>query len=1067
MKLWKSQAEFDRERRCFIVTFPSPLPVEQVQAFFRVLASTLPAALFDSVVPRPSLVIETWAESTGITYRLLVPWQLADQVTGELRHLVPGAIIVPDDKRPRPEWGDMVEVGLSNSTRTINADTPEVIATDILSALAHAMVDHETALLQWIIAPAGYAPLPGDDAPSTRYGALSYLSNQPASKSELDDRRRKLSSDRYLVIGRIAARAKSPARAQYLVNATLKGLRTASGTASFKAWAARADMATSAVTPWRFPAALNVEELSAVSGFPLGAPTVPGLPRPGARHLYATDDVVQSGLIFGVSNHPNQKGRGIAQAWDTPSHLYIGGRTGCLHPNTPIYDPVDRTTKTVKQRYLDGRPFYVFSMRGQSLVVAQAEPPVEYRRVGMYRLHNDEHSVVVTGQHRVWNGSSYVEVGDLYSQQLDAEVRLPTISACDLSKLQQDVRRSMRTREGSLDGYHPFDHLYGQPLRQAASSDQASSPLQGGVHAPCLQPYDMGGQGRIPECSHPRPGAHQSARSSSSTPWSHGLGLLPRVLRGTAASGAHRLASLGRLLWRSALKHRVQPLDLSSPLSTSGSESAIGFPRPYRVSPPSPVSLPTAEQFPQGDGRLLQVYEFPVSSPQIISPFEAPFSDYFTYSTYRVEQESDETYYDFHVPVYENYLACGLIHHNTGKSVMLANNAAQHMRRGHGVVVLDASNSNSPETLFNRVVEYVPRERLGDVVVMDIAASTNRPVGLNLLDQTSPHMVTDQLGALIAAIYADTKGVWTSQLIYNGMYALIEHGGCTLTDLVKLIRPGTEELAWYREVVKSVTNPNVRAFFTDWDSHKPEERIKRSQPLWDRLWQLNNRPEVHNILGQTRSSFKLRDVLEQNKILLINLAGLPEDTAALLGTLITRALWVEAQGLTPNRPNFIYLDELQQMTRIDIGLNDMLSRGRKHGFFLTMSTQYLNGPAISDATRLAIVNHAATKILLTSSNSEAKFWLPEFSRRLVQESDITELRKYDAIARINGTERISEPVTFTALAPLPSAGTALEARAISDQRFGRSLAEVEADIARRLKIETAAPPPDLWRKKVG
>lgn len=745
MGLIKSQYDFDRERKTYIIRFPSEVPVEHITALLRVIHTTLPAVTFDVLVGRPSIVFEAWAAGEGIAFRLLVPWQYAAQITSQIRHQVPGTVIEEDDTRPRKAWTFIEEIGLSDSSRTLNVMQPNVIATDILTALAGTLTAEESAILQWVIAPASTRQKPSLDGSmtSSRHGLMSALLGHTASREEIEDRRKKLDYENYLALARVAAKAKTDNRAFYLADTLFKGLKSANSLGThFLAKRpsgnidVQRDAVNNATTPWRFPATLNIQELTAVAGFPLGAQSIPGLPRMQARAFYATEEIARIGRVLGSSNHANQRGRRIAQGYGEKEvlHTHVGGKSG------------------------------------------------------------------------------------------------------------------------------------------------------------------------------------------------------------------------------------------------------------------------------------------------------------------------------------------------SGKSVLLANSAAQDIAQGYGCVVIDASNSNSPETLFNRVLNYIPRERLDDVIVMDVSSSVDRPVGFNVLDQGNAHMVVDQISALFHQLYPDSKGVWTRELIHHGLYALIEHGNATLIDLLPLLRPRTpEETVWARSVVSSVKDRQIKYFMDDWMNLKEEERRVRSQPLYDRLWQLNSRPEIHNILGQSKSGFSIKDVLTGNKILLVNLAGLPEDTAGLLGTLLFQALWTEAQNLTPERANFVYLDELQQMTKIDVGLDDILARGRKHKFTLTTSTQFMDdSDKIDKTTRSAILNNTGTKVLFESSAKEARMWLNSVGTSHVTEQDITSLKKYDAIAWIANEKGTGDPVTFTALEPFRPIGTRDWAIERSARKHGKPLVEVHQDIdsRRQVRAEDTRKHPNMGRRKV-
>ncbi|MEW1950671.1 type IV secretory system conjugative DNA transfer family protein [Pseudarthrobacter sp902506025] len=742
MGLFKSQSDYDKERKTYIVRFPGELPVDAVQAMFRVIHTTLPLGSFTFIMGRPSLVLEAWALNGSMEFRLLVPWQYAEQVTSQIRHQIPGSVIEDDVTRPRKAWTYVEEITLSDSTRTLNVNTPEVISKDILTNLAHALGDGESAVLQWVIAPAGLIRKPSTEHPvtSTRHGIVSEMLGQTASREEVEDRRKKLDYDCYEVIARVAAQAKTEARAKFLTGGIFKGLKTANSQSTWFLTKkpvgdidVQRDTVNSASTPWRLPSLLNVPELAAVAGFPLGDVSMPGLARSQARQFYATEEIARVGLVFGTSNHSSQKGRRIAQGYGEKEvlHMHIGGKPG------------------------------------------------------------------------------------------------------------------------------------------------------------------------------------------------------------------------------------------------------------------------------------------------------------------------------------------------TGKSVTLGNSAAQNMANGYGVVGIDASNSNSPETFFNRTLNYIPFERLDDVIIVNV--SDMNPVGFNPLDQGNAHKVVDQISAMFQQLYPDSKGVWTRELIHHGLYALIEYGNATLIDLLPLLRPRTpEEVTWARSVVSSVKDRQIKYFMDDWMNLKEEERRVRSQPLYDRLWQLNSRPEIYNILGQTKSGFNIKDVLLGNKILLINLAGLPEDTSALLASLFFQALWTEAQNLTPDKYNFIYLDEAQQMTKSNVPFDDVLSQARKHKFILTTSTQYMDdSDRIDRNTRSAILNNTGTKVLFESTAKEARMWLNSIGSSHVTETDITGLKKYDAIAWIANERGTGDPVTFTALAPFPSLGTADRAMHLSGIKHGTPIAKVHEDIdnRRRARVDETHRHPNMGRRK--
>lgn len=710
----KTQRQFDTERATFLLIFPNELPADRVEAVFRMLSTSTHAGV-ERIFGMKSIVFETWASRTGIQHRVILPRQIADHVTSQMRHLVPGLLIEPDKTRPRPNWDYGVELGMAKKNQQLMVGDAADMSTSILTAVGQALTGNEQAVLQWVI-----APTVGDDFDIFQ----SLLSREP-SNEVLADRKKKSATPNFLAVARIGSKAGSISRAKHVVQGIRDVLSMANGgmarlRSTFHQPEAVTQRINAAVTPMLFPAMLNVQELTALSGFTIGSPFVPGVPRTAGRHMYATEEVARTGRVLGKSNYPGHS-RPIALDYKNAAlHSYIGGRSG------------------------------------------------------------------------------------------------------------------------------------------------------------------------------------------------------------------------------------------------------------------------------------------------------------------------------------------------SGKSTLMANWISQDMENGFGVIVIDASNSNSGETLFSRTLDYIPRHRLEDAIILDVNQSRDFPVGFNILDQGDDYIVVDQFASLIQQLYPDSRGVWTRELIHHGLYALIDSGNGTLMDLLTLLRPKSEEdRVWARTVTRNVKDERIRQFWEEWALLKEEKRMNMSQALYDRLWQFNNRPELHNILGQTKSSFTMREVLQGNKILLINLAGLPEETGALIGTLLFQSLWTAAQTMTPNRGNFVYLDEVQQMTQSStVGLDDIMARGRKHKFALTVSTQFLDGSKLSDGNKAAIVNNTGTQVIFNTSRREANLWSTEFGRHVSAE-DFTTVRKYDAYAKISNDTGNGEPVSFTADPPRPPIGLSDTARNLSRIKYGKPVVQVEDEI--RARRRTGSP----------
>lgn len=399
----------------------------------------------------------------------------------------------------------------------------------------------------------------------------------------------------------------------------------------------------------------------------------------------------------------------------------------------------------------------------------------------------------------------------------------------------------------------------------------------------------------------------------------------------------------------------------------------------------------------------------------------------------------------------------------SGKSALMGNVAAQHMARGHGVVVIDVGGSESHESLYARVLGYVPDDRVGDVINIDVRHGAHRPVAFNILDQGDPGVVADQVQQLFERLYNDSsKGVWLSQLVFHGLSTLAAVGSYAFTDIIPLVQPVTkEEIAWSDGIKLSVTDRELKQFWQKWDNMPAIERDRYAQPLMNRAWQLSSRPETRHIIGQGTSTFQMDDVILNNKILLVNLAGVPADAAKLLASLFMDALWNSAQRHTPDAPNFLFIDEAQ-LLKLPMKVDDMLARARKHRLGVTVATQ--NVEALDQDVQRGVLTNALTKVIYQVDGRDARLWSQELGRKYFSEDDLSRIAKYEAVAKIaTSGSNSSAPVTIKVNPPMTPTYNERRVIALSEQTYGRPVEEVRDQIEER---RTPQPTPRRERPPI-
>ena len=387
----------------------------------------------------------------------------------------------------------------------------------------------------------------------------------------------------------------------------------------------------------------------------------------------------------------------------------------------------------------------------------------------------------------------------------------------------------------------------------------------------------------------------------------------------------------------------------------------------------------------------------------------------------------------------------------TGKSTALANMAGQLMAQGHGVIVLESKGD-----LYRMVLERVPRRRIKDVIVLDVD-DTAYPLGFNVLNAGTSNWAVDELSALIIGLYGDHGGVYAPMLLYYGLHALAATPGHTFIDLPALLTPqGPEEMAWRGELVARLKNRNIRQFWLRYLDDKNKERDRMAAPVHNRIWQLDVRPEIRNIIGQSQSSFTFEEVLTSQKIVLINLNGtrVGEATAALVGTLLMNALWSAVRSVNLPKPAFLYLDEFQDFVNLPVNAADMLAKCRSYGLGMVLAHQDLDQLSKVRGLEQAVLANARSKLVFQTSARDARVMQREFGR-LVDEDDFVNLSAYEAMARLATGDGVSPPLSLTTEPPSRTTGVAKAVLVASRARYGRPVAEVEAEIdARRRPSST-------------
>jgi len=380
-----------------------------------------------------------------------------------------------------------------------------------------------------------------------------------------------------------------------------------------------------------------------------------------------------------------------------------------------------------------------------------------------------------------------------------------------------------------------------------------------------------------------------------------------------------------------------------------------------------------------------------------------------------------------------------------GKSTLLLNMIAQDARNELGFALLDPHGD-----LVERVLDLIPPHRVNDTVYVN-PADLEYPVAFNVLKNTQPelrHLAASGLVQVFKKIWSDSWGPRLEYVLRNAILALLECPGQTLLGIPRMLTDGR-----YRQwIIKHVTDPVVRNFWLlEYEQYPKVFRTETISPIQNKVGQFLSAAIMRNILGQTKTKFDLRQVMDNGQILLVNLAKgkVGEDNAALLGALIVTKLQLAAMSRAEipeanRKPFSVFIDEFQSFATESF--TDLLSEMRKYGIQLVLAHQYL--AQLPDLLRSAVFGNVGTIITFRIGAEDGEYLEEEFTLVFTAD-DLLMLPAHHVYLKLSIDGTTSEPfsaVTFPP--PTWSCGTRDKIIQQSRQRYSMPRSVVETKIAK-------------------
>jgi hypothetical protein len=396
-----------------------------------------------------------------------------------------------------------------------------------------------------------------------------------------------------------------------------------------------------------------------------------------------------------------------------------------------------------------------------------------------------------------------------------------------------------------------------------------------------------------------------------------------------------------------------------------------------------------------------------------------------------------------------------------GKSTVLEHLCAADFAAGRGVVVIESKGD-----LVHRLADLIPAGRRGDVLIFDPADA--RPAGFNLLagGKEAADLITDHVVGQFRALYAGYLGPRSEMLLRAALLTLSQAAGpWTLCEVMPLL----SNAAFRRRLMGGVNDYQLASTWAWFDGQSEAARAEMVGPLANKLAAFTLRRKLRAVVGQSESALNFDAALAEGRIVLVSLAKalIGEDAARLLGSCILAELWAAVQRRTAlvasERPFVsVVLDEAQDFLRLPVALGDAVAQSRGLGVGWTVANQNLG--QLSAELRAAVLANLRSKLVMQTTADDARTFAREFAPHL-DAADFQGLGPFEAYAAVSTGAAVAPPVSIRTRPPLAPTGHGARVRTDSCERYGRSPADVDAEIQARLGTAVPDAPVGARRRR--
>lgn len=394
----------------------------------------------------------------------------------------------------------------------------------------------------------------------------------------------------------------------------------------------------------------------------------------------------------------------------------------------------------------------------------------------------------------------------------------------------------------------------------------------------------------------------------------------------------------------------------------------------------------------------------------------------------------------------------------TGKSEALKDIILQDIKAGKGLCFMDPHGD-----ALQDIMKLIPPERAEDVIYFN-PSDTERPMGLNLLEANTEDQKHFAATAVINMMYklfdpykTGIVGPRFEHAVRNAMLTAMSDSGSTFVEVMRILT----DARFVQELLPKVTDPIIRRYWTDQiaqtsDFHKSEVL----DYITSKFGRFVTNKLIRNIIGQSQSSFDFRKIMDEGKILLINLAKgeLGEENSNFLGLILVPRILMAAMSRadTPQesrRDFYLYVDEFQNFATPDFAV--ILSEARKYRLGLCVANQFIG--QVEEEVKNAVFGNVGTILAFRVGVTDANYLQHEFSPTF-GEDDLLNVERFHAYVK---TIVNNEPVPpfsvdltkdMAKIKEMENPRVAEIIKEMSRLKYGRDARLVEAEITRRAKL---------------